>query len=156
MGKEIEKKFLVKGNNYKDFYIKKIFIKQGFLNTKKERVVRIRTTGEKAYITIKGTGKGAVRPEFEYEIPVKDAIKLLETICEKPIIEKNRHIIPWGNFEWEVDEFLSDNNGLVIAEIELQYENQEFPKPDWLGTEVTDDPKYFNSNLVKSPYSSWQ
>jgi len=155
MAEEIERKFLVNGDTYKSLFTRKVFIRQGFLNTEKERVVRIRVVEKKAFITIKGIARGALRTEFEYKIPVLDANRMLESICEKPIIEKYRHIIPHGDFVWEVDEFLSENDGLIIAEIELKDENQPFPKPDWLGTEVTHDPRYFNSNLVKSPYSSW-
>jgi len=96
-----------------------------------------------------------VRPEFEYEIPMQDAEQILENICEKPILDKIRYRVKHSGFIWEVDEFLGDNAGLVIAEIELAAENQSFIKPDWVGAEVTGDPRYFNSNLIKNPYKSW-
>jgi CYTH domain-containing protein len=116
--------------------------------------VRVRTIEDKAYLTIKGIAIGAARLEFEYEIPRQDADALLD-ICEKPLIEKNRYKIAHGGFVWEVDEFFGENQGLIVAEIELQSEDQYFPKPDWVGPEVTTDPRYFNANLIKNPYTKW-
>jgi adenylate cyclase len=153
--KEIERKFLVVSDDYKKL-ASGILLQQGFLSTVKERVVRVRTAGTKALLTIKGISKGAVRTEFEYEIPPEDAKVLLDEICEKPVIKKYRYTIPWGSLKWEVDEFLGENEGLIIAEIELEEENQTFEIPDWVGKEVTDDPKYYNSNLVKFPFSRWK
>jgi adenylate cyclase len=154
MSKEIERKFLVKNLDFKKS-AERVLIKQGFLSTVKDRVVRVRIKGEKAYITIKGISSGTSRTEFEYKIPLPDAEIMLYELCEKPIIEKYRYLVKSNDFTWEVDEFMGENEGLIIAEIELQSEEQPFEKPDWVGHEVTDDPKYYNSNLIKNPYSLW-
>jgi adenylate cyclase len=155
MGREIERKFLVKSNVYKrhgscSFHL------QGYLNTDMERVVRVRIIGEEAWLTIKGTSTGYTRPEFEYEIPLDDAQFMIREICEQPYIEKHRCTIEYEGFTWEVDDFHGENEGLIVAEIELDYEAQEFPKPDWLGEEVTGDSRYYNANLVKNPYKKWK
>ena len=155
MPTEIERKFLVVSEDYKKFG-QPIVIRQGFLSTEKERVVRVRVAGEKAYVTIKGISKGAVRAEFEYEIPGEDAQFMLDHLCRKPLIEKTRYKVYYEGFTWEVDEFYGDNEGLVVAEIELESEEQVFPKPEWLGEEVTSDPRYYNANLVKHPYREWK
>ena len=152
MGTEIERKFRVKKGVWRDEKATKY--RQGYLSTVKERTVRVRTIEDQAYLTIKGKAIGAARQEFEYEIPRQDADALLD-ICEKPLIEKNRYKIKHGGFVWEVDEFLGENQGLIVAEIELESENQFFSKPDWVGKEVTGDPRYFNSNLIKNPYTKW-
>ncbi len=154
MGKEIERKFLVKNQDFKKFG-RGTFIKQGFLSSAKERVVRIRITGHQAFLTIKGISKGASRTEFEYEIPLEDAEFMMNDLCEKPIIEKFRYRIKAANVVWEVDEFKGLNEGLIVAEIELKSEDQVFDHPEWVGIEVTDDPRYFNSNLIRNPYSTW-
>jgi adenylate cyclase len=155
MPKEIERKFLVKSNLYKSLG-KADYLHQGFLSTEKERVVRVRIKGEMAWITIKGISEGASRAEFEYEIPKEDAQFLLENLCISPTIEKYRYKINIEGFTWEVDEFLGENEGLVIAEIELEEEGQEFPKPEWIGQEVTGDPRYYNANLVTNPFKNWK
>jgi len=152
MGKEIERKFLVKEGAWRNG--KGTRYLQGYLNSAKERNVRVRTMENKAYLTIKGIAIGASRMEFEYEIPLQDADELLE-ICEKPLIEKIRYKVQEGGFVWEVDVFLRENQGLIVAELELESEDQEFPKPDWVREEVTEDPRYFNSNLIKNPYTNW-
>jgi CYTH domain-containing protein len=121
----------------------------------KERTVRVRTIDDKGYLTIKGITVGASRAEYEYEIPAADANEMLTNLCEKPLVEKNRYKIKQGELTWEIDEFLGDNLGLTVAEIELTDEAQKFDKPSWIGAEVTGDPKYFNSNLTKNPYSKW-
>lgn len=154
MGKEIERKFLVKGDSWRGQAHGKRY-RQGYLSTVKERTVRIRTVGEEGFVTIKGITIGASRPEYEYEIPIKDANEMLDELCEKPIIEKTRYRIPQGTLAWEVDEFEGGNRGLIVAEIELKDENQTVDFPDWVGKEVTDDPRYFNANLVKKPYTTW-
>jgi len=155
MGLEIERKFLVISDEYR-LSGRGVRYRQGYLSTIKERVVRIRTVGEHGFLTIKGINVGATRPEFEYEIPLLDAEQLLENICEKPILDKIRYQVRHHGFIWEVDEFLGDNAGLITAEIELAEENQVIIKPDWVGQEVTGDPRYFNSNLIKMPYQSWK
>ena len=152
MGKEIERKFLVKGDTWRN--AKGTMFCQGYLNSEKERNVRVRTMEDKAYLTIKGIVIGASRMEFEYEVPLEDAAEMLE-ICEKPLIEKTRYKVQEGGFVWEVDEFLKENNGLIVAEVELESEDQAFFKPDWVGEEVTGDPRYYNSNLIKNPYAKW-
>jgi adenylate cyclase len=151
---EIERKFLVKSHEFKKFG-RGVFIQQGFLNSAKERVVRVRIMGHQAFITIKGIIKGATRTEFEYEIPGEDADVIMNDLCEKPIIEKFRYRIKAADLVWEVDEFKGLNEGLIIAEIELRYENQIFDIPDWIGKEVTGDSRYYNSNLIRTPFSTW-
>lgn len=153
---EIERKFLVASENFKEEAATKTRIVQGFLNTHPERTVRVRIKGEKAFITVKGkTGiSGTTRSEWETEIPVADAEHLL-TLCEKGIIEKIRYEVKAGSHLFEVDEFLGENKGLVIAEIELKQENEPFEKPVWLGKEVTGKIKYYNSQLSRLPFGKW-
>jgi CYTH domain-containing protein len=154
MGKEIEKKFLIKDNSWREG-IKGTGYRQGYLSTVKERTVRVRTIDDKGFLTIKGISVGAVRAEYEYEIPAKDADEMLTNLCEKPLVEKNRYKISYKGLVWEIDEFFGDNNGLIVAEVELEDENQFIDLPSWVGEEVTGDPKYFNSSLIKHPYSKW-
>ncbi|HHJ53342.1 MAG TPA: CYTH domain-containing protein [Caldithrix abyssi] len=154
MGKEIERKYLVKGDSWKEL-ARGVMYRQGYLSTVKERVVRVRTIDDKGYLTIKGISKGISRLEFEYEIPLEDANKMLDELCERPLIEKARYKIEYGGLVWEVDEFFGDNEGLILAEVELSDENQHIELPDWIGEEVSGDPRYFNSNLIKHPYKEW-
>lgn len=153
MATEIERKFHVTGNGWRQ--ANPVRFSQGYLNRDPERTVRVRLAGEQASITIKGITKGISRVEFEYAIPVADAEQLLK-LCQGPIIQKARHVVVHQGTTWEVDEFFGDNTGLVVAEFELDNEHQSFERPDWLGVEVTDDPRYFNSNLAAHPYSSWR
>lgn len=155
MGKEIERKFLVSGSAYK-LEAEGIICRQGYLSTAKERTVRVRLFGDDGFITVKGAGDGIIRPEYEYKIPAADAIEMLDFLCEKPLIEKIRYKICFGGKIWEIDEFTAENSGLVIAEIELRSADEKFEKPSWAGEEVSNDPRYFNSNLVKNPYSLWK
>ena len=154
MGQEIEKKFLITNEDWRGPAKGKRYC-QGYLSTEKDRTVRVRTIGEKGFLTIKGRTVGESRLEFEYEIPVGDARELLQELCRKPLIEKTRYKIPFGGFTWEVDEFAGENQGLIFAEIELEYEGETFPRPHWIGREVTDDPRYYNANLVNTPYPKW-
>jgi adenylate cyclase len=154
MGTEIERKYLVKGGAWRAL-AEGASYRQGYLNSDKERTVRIRSTGDRAYITIKGLTVGASRSEYEYEIPVADGNAMLDLLAERPLIEKRRYKIPYGGVTIEVDEFLAENAGLVVAEVELTSEQQTFDKPAWLGEEVTGDPKYYNATLVRHPYSKW-
>jgi len=154
MGQEIERKFLVKGDAWKAG-AKGIVYRQGYLSSVKERVVRVRTIEDKGFLTVKGLTKGVSRSEFEYEIPVGDADAMLDHICEKPLIEKTRYKVPAGGLVFEVDEFFGENAGLVVAEVELEDEAQKIDLPGWVGAEVSGDPRYFNSNLVRHPYSKW-
>ena len=151
MGTEIERKFLMKDDSWRSL-AKGTKYRQGYLNSTKERVVRVRTIDDKGFLTIKGITTGATRVEYEYEIPDAEATAMLDELCEKPLIEKNRYKIALGGFTWEVDEFFGENQGLIVAEVELESEDQQFEKPDWIGEEVTGDPKYFNSNLIQNPY----
>jgi CYTH domain-containing protein len=153
MGQEIERKFLVKNDAWRTSAGTRI--RQGYLCNQIEGVVRVRAKGEHAYLTIKGNTTGVTRLEFEYEIPVEEADQILDELCIKPLIEKIRYEVHVDGFKWEIDEFLGENAGLIVAEIELEDEDQEFPKPDWLGKEVSDDFRYQNANLVKNPYSKW-
>lgn len=155
MAQEIERKFLVKGE-FKKFAAKQTRITQGYLSSIPERTVRVRVKGDKGYITVKGVGNasGASRYEWEKEIPVTDVQELLK-ICEPGVIDKTRYNIPAGNFTFEVDEFYGENQGLVLAEIELKSESDVFEKPEWLGEEVTGDKRYYNSMLMKNPYTKW-
>lgn len=152
MAVEIERKFLVVGDAWRD--APPVFYSQGYLNRDKARTVRVRIAGEEAFLTIKGISEGARRAEFEYPIPLWDARELL-ALCEQPLIEKYRRKILHEGFVWEVDEFVGENAGLVVAEIELPAEDTEFALPDWVGQEVTEDARYFNSSLSKSPFSAW-
>lgn len=154
MGLEIERKFLVQGDAWKTLG-EPVFFRQGYLSSQKERTVRVRIEGDRAVITIKGKSVGAVRGEWEYPIPVQDAAELLDGLCEQPLIEKYRRKITNGAHVWEVDEFLGANAGLVVAEIELRAEDEAFDQPEWIVDEVTDDARYYNSNLVRHPFSNW-
>lgn len=152
MAIEIERKFCVISDEWKS--TPGIRFSQGYLNRAKERTVRVRIAGDLAFLTIKGVTQGASRAEFEYPIPLADAQPLL-AMCDGPLIEKTRHVVNYRGTRWEVDAFTGDNAGLVVAEVELQSEDQHFHRPPWLGREVTDDPRYFNSNLATHPYSAW-
>jgi CYTH domain-containing protein len=154
MPKEIERKFLLKNDNWRSQFTSRKIIKQGYLSTQKERTVRVRVLGEKGFLTIKGETVGMTRLEFEYEIPGDEAKELLQ-LCEKPLIEKERFIVLRGKLNWEIDIFEGDNKGLNLAEVELKDENQKVEMPDWVGEEVTYESRYFNSNLVKLPFGRW-
>ena len=156
MAQEIERKFLVKGD-FKGEAYKSIHIIQGYLCSDPERTVRIRVNGESGYITIKGKGSetGVSRYEWEKEIPLDEAHDLLE-LCEPGVIDKTRYLVPNGLLTFEVDVFHGENEGLVMAEIELPSENTSFGRPDWLGEEVTGDSRYYNAMLVKHPYTTWK
>ncbi|MDP8241329.1 MAG: CYTH domain-containing protein [Candidatus Hatepunaea meridiana] len=154
MSIEIERKFLVKSDAWRKD-AKGNRIRQGYISTDKQSTVRVRTVDNKGYLTIKGISIGISRAEYEYEIPLKDADEMLSTLCVYSIIEKTRYKIDYGGLVWEVDEFEGDNLGLIVAEVELTDENQEVELPDWIGGEVTGDPRYFNSNLAKCPYREW-
>ena len=154
MGKEIERKFLVKSDDWKKMATP-TFYRQGYLSSVKERTVRVRTVADKGFLTIKGVTVGISRSEYEYSIPVDEANAMLDNLCERPLIEKNRAVIEYAGLKWELDEFFGDNEGLVIAEVELKEENQKVEIPEWIGNEVSGDPRYFNSNLAKNPFKKW-
>ena len=152
MGIEIERKFLVSGDAWRQ--APATAYAQGYLNRDKQRTVRVRIAEGSAWLTIKGANQGARRAEFEYPIPVADAEQLL-ALCDGPLVRKLRRVIVHAGATWEVDEFQGDNAGLVVAEIELASEDQAFEAPPWLGPEVTHDARYFNSNLAAAPFSTW-
>ena len=154
MATEIERKFLLKGDAWRSLG-KGTSYRQGYLNSAKERTVRIRTIGDKAFLTIKGIAVGATRSEYEYEIPLAECNAMLDTLAEKPLIDKKRYKVPFDGLTWEIDEFFGDNAGLIVAEVELDSEDQAFNNPEWVGEEVTGDPRYFNSSLIKHPYTRW-
>jgi CYTH domain-containing protein len=153
MGKEIERKFLVTGNAWK-MGDGELF-RQGYLSIDKHRTVRVRRAGDAAQLTVKGITEGATRSEYEYPIPVDDADRMLEALCLHPLIEKRRYRVDYRGMTWEIDCFYGANEGLVVAEIELESPRQRFDKPDWIGDEVTSDPRYYNANLVDQPYCNW-
>jgi len=157
MAQEIEKKFLVKEGTDIAKLGNAVEIIQGYLSSVKERTVRVRIKANKGFLTIKGIGNasGASRYEFEKEITIQEAKELLE-LCEKPILSKTRTNVKVGNHIFEVDKFLLENKGLIVAEIELKHEDEEFERPNWLGKEVTGDVRYYNSMLLKNPYKNWK
>lgn len=155
MGIEIERKFLLAGDGWRGLGTPTL-MRQGYLVADAVRTVRVRIEGERAVITVKGKSTGASRGEWEYAIPVPDAAELLDGLCEQPLVEKVRHRIEHAGHVWEVDEFLGLNAGLVVAEIELGAEDEAFDKPDWIGREVTGDKRFYNSSLIRHPYSEWK
>ncbi len=150
---EIERKYLVIGGQWKQEM--PVRICQGYLNSDKERTVRVRLEGDKATLAVKGLNRGVTRSEYEYSIPVADAVELLK-MCQGPLLEKNRHAVFFDGLQWEVDEFLGENEGLIVAEVELTSADQSFNCPQWLGLEVTEDPRYCNSNLCTHPFCKWR
>jgi len=155
MAVEIERKFLVLNNSWKLAANPCLSIKQGYLIGSKNASVRVRIQGSAANINIKSATLGVRRDEFEYSIPADDAKYMIEHLCQKPIIEKIRYSVTIDSHEWEIDVFEGDNSGLVVAEIELASEEEKFKKPDWLGDEVSHDPRYYNTCLVTHPYKDW-
>ena len=154
MALEIERKYLIDLEKIGTLE-NGIRIKQGYLSTDKNAVVRVRVKNDKAYLTIKGANNGISRLEFEYEIPFDEANEMLDNLCKKPLIDKTRYIIKHDIHIWEIDVFYGDNEGLVVAEVELKDENEKINLPSWIKEEVTSDNRYFNSNLMKYPYKDW-
>jgi adenylate cyclase len=155
MAREIERKFLVVGDAWRSLAIG-VAYRQGYLLSNKNLTVRVRMAGDAGYLTIKGAAEGISRAEFEYAIPAADAAELLDTLCERPLIEKVRYRIPWQGLVWEVDEFAGANQGLIVAEVELNDPQQVVLLPEWIGKEVSHDPRYYNALLAKHPYSEWK
>lgn len=156
MNLEIERKFLVIGDKWRNL-AQGVPYRQGYIATLENSTsVRVRVAGEQGYLTIKGKTENRGRAEFEYSIPLEDAQSLIDTVCDRPLIEKKRYKIPIGEMIWEIDEFAGDNEGLIIAEVELTDANQAIELPEWIGDEVTDDYRYYNVNLAKSPYKHWK
>ena len=155
MGIEIERKFLVTNDSWHEAAGPGIPIKQGYLVGGKDASVRVRLQGETANLNIKSATLGVRRQEFEYPIPVADAKVLLNTLCHRPIIEKMRYLVPYANKQWEIDVFEGDNAGLIVAELELQDESEQYEAPPWLGEEVSHDPRYYNTCLSQHPFKDW-
>ncbi|HKK04152.1 MAG TPA: CYTH domain-containing protein [Gammaproteobacteria bacterium] len=154
MATEIERKFLVSSAEWKGDAVGHR-LQQGYLSLDKARTIRVRVAEERAWINIKGLTRGITRSEFEYPVPLEDARRMLDELCIRPVIDKTRYLIPCGRHRWEVDEFHGRNAGLVIAEIELAREDEDFERPHWLGEEVSGDPRYFNASLVTRPFLDW-
>ena len=154
MPKEIERKFLVVSDGYKSSLGK--YYKQGYLSVEPDKTVRVRVVGDKGFLTVKGRNNGISRTEYEYEIPAADANDMLDNLVKTGVIEKWRYVCLVDGKKWEVDEFLGDNAGLVVAEIELQSEDEPFTKPAWAGDEVSGDERYYNSSLSQNPYKNWR
>jgi adenylate cyclase len=155
MGIEIERKFLVQNDNWRG-KSNGLRYRQGYICNHKDRTVRVRTNGTKGMLTIKGESTGMTRSEFEYEIPLTDANEIMDSMCGAYIIEKIRYRITYAGLIWEVDEFLGANAPLIMAEVELTDEDQFIELPDWIGEEVTGDPRYYNAYLVRNPYLTWE
>ena len=151
---EIERKFLVGNDSWRPGASGTRF-RQGYLSTDPERTVRVRLEGDRGVLTIKGPSRGISRAEFEYPIPAAEAATLLDTLCLQPLIEKTRYRVEHGGHLWEIDEFAGDNAGLVLAEVELSSEDEQVALPPWVGMEVSNDPRYFNANLARHPFSRW-
>lgn len=154
MATEIERKFLVIGDDWKKG-AEGVLYRQGYLSSDKDRTVRVRIAGDQGYMTVKGRSVGIARAEFEYAIPIDDARDMLDSLCLKPLIEKVRYTVMYRQMRWEIDEFLGQNLGLVVAEVELDQIGQQVDLPEWAGTDVSADPRYFNSSLIAHPYRSW-
>ncbi len=152
---EIERKFLVMDDSWKSASQEAIDLRQGYLNLEQRCSIRVRTDGRRGWLNIKGATVGAERPEYEYEIPLSDAEQLLRSFAVGPVIAKTRHLVPFAGHLWEVDVFHGENRGLVVAEIELDDPQQTFEKPPWLGQEVTDDVRYYNTALCRRPFQNW-
>ncbi len=156
MATEIEHKFLVANDDWRALVSHSAIFKQGYLNSDETSSVRVRIAGEQAWLNIKSATIGTHRLEFEYEIPLADAEQIIASLCHKPLIEKTRHFVNDGQHVWEIDVFAGENQGLIVAEVELSEIGEAFNKPSWLGAEVTHDVRYYNNNLSRHPFSSWK
>lgn len=155
MAVEIERKFLVVGQSWRDSVESSTRIVQAYIASTDKATVRVRIKADRAFLTLKGNSQGISRSEFEYEVPVPDAERMIAELAQGPVIDKVRHIIPVAGHTWELDVFAGDNAGLVMAEVELSSSEEEFVLPDWAGNEVSDDGRYYNVNLVTNPYRNW-
>ena len=155
MAVEIERKFLLKNDSWRDSVVRSHVLKQGYLASSPLPTVRVRTSDDKAFLTIKGRTEGISRVEFEYEIPSEEALEMLKLSAQQPI-EKTRYIVEVNGHTWEIDVFEGSNAGLVLAEVELDSEDEKVELPDWIDFEVTHDPRYYNSALSKTPFSTWE
>jgi len=152
---EIERKFLLRSGAWRSQVKSRVLMRQGYLSAGSRCSIRARIAGEHAWLNLKSKRSGMTRLEYEYAIPVAEADEILTELSEGPLVEKYRHEIPVGTHVWEVDEFLGDNAGLIVAEIELTDESELFDRPEWLGAEITEDQRYYNFNLAQRPYTSW-
>lgn len=155
MGIEIERKYLIANDNWRQNADEGIYMIQGYMSSNDKSSVRIRVNGNTANLNIKSKTIGAQRSEFDYAIPVEEALEMLETLCDKPFIEKTRYHVKSQDKTWEIDVFAGENQGLVVAELELNSVDETFSLPDWVGKEVTEDPRYYNICLVSHPYKDW-
>ncbi len=155
MAQEIEHKFLISNDSWKSKVHKSIKYKQGYMVSDQKRSVRIRISDNMAWINFKSAVVGTSRSEFEYEIPLQDGIDMLKQLCEQPILEKTRYFVHHDQHLWEIDVFEGDNQGLIVAEIELNKIDESFTIPDWAGQEVTHDLRYYNNSLCKTPFNKW-
>ena len=154
MAKEIERKFLIDISGVESIGSGSR-IKQGYISTTDNTAVRIRVSGAAAYLTLKGENQGATRSEFEYEIPIEDANEIIKELCSGPVIDKTRYLVEYGSHTWEIDVFHGDNDGLIVAEVELESETEEVDLPKWVINEVTGEVKYYNSSLLDNPFNKW-
>lgn len=154
MATETERKFLTRGEGWRKLATGVIY-RQGYVASSPNCTVRVRIAGDRGYLTLKGASVGISRAEYEYAIPLADAAEMLDTLCQRPLIEKTRYRVPWQNVVWEIDEFAGENQGLIVAEVELTDPQQVLELPDWIGEEVSGDPRYFNSSLAQFPFSRW-
>jgi adenylate cyclase len=155
MALEIERKFLLRSDEWRKKVTSRSLLRQGYLGASTRSSIRARIAGDSAWLNLKSKRSGLSRLEYEYPIPLSDADEILTQLCEGPLIEKYRHELPLGEHVWEIDEFLGDNAGLIVAEIELDDETETFERPIWLGEEVTHDVRYYNFNLASHPFKSW-
>jgi adenylate cyclase len=155
MATEIERKFLVRSDEWRAHVRERVHMRQGYLSSGSRCSIRVRIAGEHAFLNLKAKRSGMTRLEYEYPIPRQDADEIFAAMCEGPLIEKHRHEIASGEHVWEVDEFAGENAGLIVAEIELDSEAEQFEHPSWLGEEVTHDERYYNFNLATHPFRTW-
>ncbi|MEI7841184.1 MAG: CYTH domain-containing protein [Methylococcaceae bacterium] len=156
MAQEIEHKFLLANDDWREYVSHSVIYKQGYLSSQPTSSIRVRISDSEAWLNIKSATIGTQRSEYEYEIPLADAHEILNNLCLKPVIEKTRHLVTHENHLWEIDEFDGENAGLIVAEIELDAVGETFAKPDWIGAEVTQDVRYYNNNLAREPYCQWR
>jgi adenylate cyclase len=155
MGIEIERKFLVRDDRWRQRVERSARMRQGYLTSDARCSVRVRLADGQGFLNIKSGTLGVRRSEYEYPIPAAEAEEILDALCEKPLLEKTRHFVRHGQHLWEIDEFAGDNAGLIVAEIELSHPDEPFPRPDWLGEDVSSDIRYYNSQLARRPYKTW-
>lgn len=156
MGIEIEHKFLVRDDRWRQEIERSVRMRQGYLTSDARCSVRVRVAGGQGFLNIKSGTLGIRRSEYEYPIPQAEAEEILDALCEKPLLEKTRHFVRHGQHVWEIDEFAGDNAGLIVAEVELSRPDEPFARPDWLGEDVSHDIRYYNSQLVRHPYKTWR